>query len=317
MNGEFAQELCRLNERFYADQSASFSATRGSSWEGWSRVVEAMRSVFCVGDGVDCVVDGGADVEEPLRVLDVACGNLRFERFLPHLFPRREVRFVAVDDCDALLPDEVPDGVEFRHVDVMSCLQRMAEPGVAGLGAESEPGAAGAECASDRAGIAGLGVAPGSAAAGFAGGPADAAAVDGAFDAVACFGFMHHVPLASWRLRLLDAMIEAVRPGGLAVVSLWRFADNGYLAEKARRTTVEACVQLAWDAAELDEGDFLLGWQDRPAVYRYCHSFTDEEVDALVRHAAGGADPRAELVMRFRADGRTHDLNEYLILQRC
>lgn len=466
MNEDFAGDLCRLNDRFYANQSASFSATRASSWEGWGRVAEAMRSSFgtdgdatsraggvlhaggdgvcrapsadgdggasgsgctpsvgdngvghasdasaCLPDGVGAATGGApgagnAVAPDPLRVLDVACGNLRFERFLPHTFPRREVRFVAVDTCEALLPDELPGGVTFRHVDVMARLQRMDGRQRSRAAACAEGGRpAGPPCGGDScdcdsaAGLVGASD-PCSAGVSVAKG---CATERGGFDAAVCFGFMHHVPLLSWRLRLLDCLINAVRPGGLVVVSLWRFADNGYLAEKARRTTAEACVHLGWDAADLDEGDYLLGWQDRPGVYRYCHSFTDKEVDALVQHATGGmsdvgdsslavdgSEPAApvadsaaftsgdssrfavddsgrrssvadlvadgpapaisadlvaegsaptisaadgsafpipvadspaptvpaDLVARFRADGRTHDLNEYLILQR-
>ena len=69
---------------------------------------------------------------------------------------------------------------------------------------------------------------------------------------------------------------------------------------------------LPWLQADcLEAGDFVLGWQDRPGAYRYCHHFSAAEIDRLV-----DAVPEARLVARFGADGRTGTLNEYLVLRR-
>lgn len=306
MNEEFACELCRLNERFYESQSASFSATRASSWEGWGRVAEAARSLL---GGADAHVAGSL-----LRVFDVACGNLRFERFLASEFPDAELRCVAVDNCEELLPVDLPDGVRFKRMDVMDKLRRGRLFATWGEGADPATEGVGRVAMHDAVD------------GGFF--CCDSAAVDACegsgpdmlkrdfFDLAVCFGFLHHVPLEAWRTQLLDALIDAARPGGLVVVSLWRFMDNARLAEKARRTTAEALERLGWQdrADELDAGDFLLGWQNVPGAYRYCHSFSDADVDALA--ATDVSNPQASLVARFRADGRTHDLNEYLIFRK-
>ena len=61
----------------------------------------------------------------------------------------------------------------------------------------------------------------------------------------------------------------------------------------------------------LDQGDFILGWKNKPNAYRYCHHFAEEEIDAL---AASVAD-RADVAARFLADGRTGDMNSYLVLR--
>ena len=59
-------------------------------------------------------------------------------------------------------------------------------------------------------------------------------------------------------------------------------------------------------------GDHFLGWQQDPRPLRYCHSFAEDEVDALVRSVADCA----REVERFSADGSSDTLNRYLILQR-
>lgn len=142
----------------------------------------------------------------------------------------------------------------------------------------------------------------------------DAPRAEGAYDLVACFGFLHHVPTAGARELLLRQLIEVLAPGGTCCVSLWRFLDDEGLARRAEATTAAGLAELDLDPSELDPGDRLLGWQGRPHTYRYCHGFDDAEVDALV--AAATAQGDVSLAGRFRSDGRTARLNEYLVFRR-
>lgn len=130
-------------------------------------------------------------------------------------------------------------------------------------------------------------------------------------DAAVSFGFMHHLPTSAARERLLSSLVAAVRPGGLAVVSLWRFMDSDPLAAKARATTARALGALGLAQGELGANDYLLGWQGKPGAYRFCHYVDDDEVRALTR-----AVPSAQPVGTFPADGHGGDLNTYLVLRR-
>ena len=130
------------------------------------------------------------------------------------------------------------------------------------------------------------------------------------YDMVVSFGFFHHIPSAQLRLRLLEELIVATKPGGLIAISLWRFADDEKTRAKAERTTSEACSVLS--LSELEEGDYLLGWNDVPGVYRYCHSFDDSEIESLI----AGVASNVRLDDRFKADGRSGDSNEYLVFRR-
>ena len=133
-------------------------------------------------------------------------------------------------------------------------------------------------------------------------------------DLAVAFGFMHHIPLPEWRLQLLNDMISATVPGGFVCISFWRFMDDEGMAAKAHKTHEEAlayCSQGLNSAQQFNESDYLLGWRNTPGAYRYCHSFSDEEIDFLMASVAD----RAECSARFRADGRTGSLNEYLVLQ--
>jgi len=132
-------------------------------------------------------------------------------------------------------------------------------------------------------------------------------------DAAVMFGVMHHVPGNHARLQLIETILERVKPDGFVCLSFWEFAKHTDLRVKAAQKTVEALEHLPIDPMRLDAGDYLLGWQDTHGLYRYCHSFTDEEIQSLI----GQLNKKARTTGMFHADGRTGDLNCYVILQRC
>lgn len=284
MDHSFAQQLCDLNTRFYQDNSTSFSATRHASWEGWHQVAQALRDNLAAEDRCDRIDrahrihqgDHRLQAELPiLRVTDVACGNLRFERFLAQEFEDMKLCVQALDNCDDLLPlkeEQLSMGsVTFHHCDIMAALQDQTLHEALTF----------VSCSSDLA---------------------------------VSFGFMHHIPLVHWREKCIRGLVHTVRPGALVAVSFWRFADDEDLAAKASRTHQRALDALGWNdqREQFLPGDYLVGWQNRSDSYRYCHSFSDHEISLL----AQAVSDISEVVTRFRADGRTHALNEYLILRR-
>lgn len=233
-----------------------------------------------------------------LSVLDLACGNLRFEAFLAKELADTDLAFHTADDCDALVkgapwrPDpadgaalgnRVAGSIRWHHqsLDVLAALDAEGRSGGAALDAEAPDG-----------------------------GPALTEALQAPrCDLAVSFGFLHHIPLPRWREEVLAALAAKVRPGGFVIVSLWRFLENPPLARKAEATHEHALAELG--LPPLDAGDRLLGWRDEPGAYRYCHSFTDGEIDAL----AASVGHAATEVARFRADGRDGALNSYLVLQ--
>lgn len=117
------------------------------------------------------------------------------------------------------------------------------------------------------------------------------------------------------RAHVLDALIAHTKPGGFIGVSFWEFMNNEALASKAHITHAQALKDLELstsEQAQLEEGDFFLGWKDTTRSYRYCHNFTRSEIDDLLARCSASA----KLIARFHADGRTNDLNEYIVLQR-
>ena len=244
MDPLFAQELCELNNRFYRTWADSFSDTRHNTWPGWNRCLKESG-----------LVDHPLPLLEQLHLLDVACGNLRFERHLARSIPNAIIEVQALDACDELAQNgiQLPSNVfaSFTHCDVMEELQSSTL--------------------------------------------ADALRFDTQADLSVSFGFLHHIPLPEWRATFLKALVT----------------DEG-LAAKAKESTASGIAELGYPKEQFGKGDCLLGWKNEKGAYRYCHSFSDEEINDLVSAVSN----EAYLKARFQADGRTGALNEYLVFQR-
>lgn len=267
METAILHELIALNNRFYTEHAASFSATRNAPWAGWTRLVEELRAQ----DWDRKLADGG----NTAAVLDLACGNLRFEHFLADAFPSLSIRFDAIDNCADLAgaTDEGAPGasIAFRRLDILQTL--LDTPEASDLGCNLTP------------------------------------------DLAVCFGFMHHVPSGQLRRRVLGALMGTLAPGGMLAVSFWQFMDEPRLAAKALRADAlarELPPFSGFSPRGLDEGDHFLGWQEHPGPSRYCHHFSEQEIDALSAWASSGARELA----RWSADGSSGTLNRYLLLQR-
>jgi len=207
-------------------------------------------------------------------VLDLACGNLRFADFLTSEFPQAEMAYYALDNYAGFVPRK--DSVCFYEFDILSAL-----------------------LADDRVSLSNHS-------------PLESLAIP-RVDLAVCFGFMHHVPGQLMRKQVLDMLIQQTSPGGLVVVSFWRFMNDERMADNARRSTATGLDNLNADGTLIQLGlnDCLLGWQGSYETLRYCHSFTESEIDSLVASVSG----RATELTRFAADGRTGDLNAYVILK--
>lgn len=299
--------LCQLNTEFYERNAASFSQTRTAPWEGWRRCMAA-----CGFDDSDGAAPGQSmDTQIADSVLDIACGNLRFEMFLANAYPHIDWSFFAVDNCEPLVAsgqEDIAKKVHFTCEDIVSNL-------LEGLPAAE---------------------------------PANTLALAAAtpFDLVVSFGFMHHIPSFNLRLQFLLEALSQVKPGGYLVVSFWQFLNDPAKRAKIEQTHVEAlaffagCAETrtndrealdrgvgsfssdnpnpsclkppAFFAGSLEPNDYFLGWKNEPGNYRYCHHFSNEEIDQIIAVLA----PHATVVESFSADGKPGNLNRYVVFKR-
>ena len=313
MNLELARRLNSLTQEFYTQVEESFSQSRQQPWEGWERVVDALGSL-----------PHPISPKSPLLLLDVACGNLRFEHFLSS--KRIPLDVLALDSSNALVMDgmnkfggEAEVTLKHRAADIASALAAAA--------AEEDP-QADDDAGSDADGSATTSATTPTPAASstatqsesdaisrfragffFQGTPLGYPLHAKHFDLCVSFGFMHHLPLPAQRELLLRAMCDACAPGGIVAASFWQFAQDEIRRQKAEASTAQACLELGIDG--LDTGDYLLGWKQETSVWRYCHSFTEAEIDMLV----AGVSDTAEEIARYSADGATGEANRYLILR--
>ncbi len=198
-------------------------------------------------------------------VLDIASGNLRFERFLSEE-DRGFTKAYALDNCNELLEAIGPKTMDIVRIkiDILELLEEASSFSALGIPA----------C-----------------------------------DLTACFGFMHHVPTFSLRKRLLKAMIASTSANGICAVSFWQIRHDERLIRKAKQIE-ERASKMGIEV--LEEGDRLLGWQDDTEALRYCHDFSDAETDEL---RAFSESLGARIIDDFNADGRTGDMNRYLVMQ--
>ncbi len=296
MDSETARILNKITGDFYAKQSASFSDTRQSPWEGWECAFDVAVSTWlrtgkaevnpspALKRSSDALAEPAkGDVEEPraLAVLDLGCGNMRFERFLTS----RGGPFLAtaVDRCRELAEKKDANDDAHDDADADSSCTVFREADVIGAVIDDDDAALSRVCAPR-----------------------------GAYDLVVAFGFMHHIPGRSRRARFLEEAVRSLKPGGVAIVSFWQFLNSPRIAAKAEKTTAHAYAAARLAPGALEENDYLLGWQHADDVFRYCHHFDEREIDRLVTSISG----EISEIARFSADGKSHDLNRYVVLRK-
>ena len=130
------------------------------------------------------------------------------------------------------------------------------------------------------------------------------------FHAILLLGVLHHVPGRATRRRLLAECAQRLAPGGVLVLTLWRFEH----LERLRKRLV-AWQDLpdrggpALGLAELEPGDHLLPFGPGDGALRYCHALSDDESSDLL------ASVPLERVDSWLADGETGELNRWLVLR--
>jgi SAM-dependent methyltransferase len=323
MNPQTRRALNAINRDFYAAEAsaASFSATRDHAWPGWERVwTHALAAAR-----------PSASARPVLSVLDVGCGNGRFAAFLAE-HSRETIHYVGVDASQLLLDRAAKRARPLARAEFVCCdlvddsaagvLDSLGRTDPRDLRDPLEPLAANHRRPDDQSGGHSddqsdhqPGDRPHDETDGQPDGQSDARP---GFDLVVAFGLLHHVPGFETRARLLAALADCTAPKGIFAVTLWRFGEKSLWprfegrvvswGDYNRRT---ADPTEAIDLSQLEAGDYLLRWgdSDGDGPLRYCHYTDDAERDALLSRLP------LEVIDHYTEDGRSKDLNEYLILQ--
>lgn len=177
-------------------------------------------------------------------VLDLACGNLRFEEFLACEFPHVLFRFNAVDACPALASPQAlaQANIRYREIDIL-------QHALAG------------HCSIDDVPTCDLTVCFG-----FMHHVPSHELRSAVLETLCAHTAPHDLIIVSFWQFMYDERLarKAMQAGALATDASSPFAALGI------------------DTSQLEEHDHFLGWQTDPSPLRYCHHFPEAEVDELV-----------------------------------
>jgi SAM-dependent methyltransferase len=115
----------------------------------------------------------------------------------------------------------------------------------------------------------------------------------GNFDLIAVFGFMHHIPTDELRSGLIRHLSGQLSKGGLLAISLWQYNN------------------LKTQNTKIGPSDYIDTWANSDHK-RYVHTYTEDEIEKMTCQLT----PEVETLGIFEADGRTENLNKYLLLRR-
>jgi len=122
------------------------------------------------------------------------------------------------------------------------------------------------------------------------------------FDVVVAFGITHHIPSNELRKKWFSQLSKLVSKNGLLIFTIWNYQDD-------LRFTPKQSHDLISDI-KLEEGDYFLGWANNKNAKRYFHKYSVKEISDIEEILASAG---LKQIKRFKADGKTGDLNEYFV----
>lgn len=129
--------------------------------------------------------------------------------------------------------------------------------------------------------------------------------VRGQWSVITCFATLHHIPSEAIRLQILGNIHARLADDGQFIHSNWQFLNS----EKLRQR-IQSWGVVGLDAADVDEGDYLLDWRSGGTGYRYAHQYSEAELLKLADLSG------FKVVESFYSDGATGNLGYYQIWEK-
>ena len=182
-----------------------------------------------------------------INVLDIACGNGRFYKFLEDNL-HKSVSYLGVDNNDFMMLEGVLkyELAEFKNLDVLQEIDK----------------------------------------------------IENTYDLITVFGLTHHIPGQKFRLNWFNKLPGFLNTHGILILTFWNLSDDDRF-KKAQK------------AENLEENDYYYGWGESEDK-RYVHIYTDKEINTIKHHYEK---QNLKLIEEFYADGKTGNLNRYLIFK--
>jgi ubiquinone/menaquinone biosynthesis C-methylase UbiE len=99
---------------------------------------------------------------------------------------------------------------------------------------------------------------------------------DNYFDKIYSIAVFHQIPSEEFRVRFLQEAKRVLKPGGLLVLTVWKFHHR-----KSIFSLIKYTILKILQKSELDFGDVLYGWGDK--TKRYYHIFSKKELISVVK----------------------------------
>jgi SAM-dependent methyltransferase len=122
------------------------------------------------------------------------------------------------------------------------------------------------------------------------------------FDIVSSFATLHHIPSREFRLNILCAVHDLLKPTGLFIHSNWQFLNSEKL--KAR---IQPWEVAAVSKSDVDADDYLLDWRSGGEGLRYVHHFNEHELQELAEKTG------FQVMETFFSDGEGGNLGLYQV----
>ena len=129
------------------------------------------------------------------------------------------------------------------------------------------------------------------------------------FDVIGVFGLMHHIPSLKLRRRLVERLAELLVKDGMITISFWQILNKERFMNKiVSWDRYNMLNNNEIDINQLEPGDCLLNWSNQNNL-RYCHMSSDSEIEKICKIKD------FHIIDDYIGDGKTKDLNKYVILQ--
>ncbi|HRN85928.1 MAG TPA: class I SAM-dependent methyltransferase [Candidatus Dojkabacteria bacterium] len=121
------------------------------------------------------------------------------------------------------------------------------------------------------------------------------------YDLISLIAVLHHIPGNSNRIDLIKQLSKLLKPKGIIIITFWDFMKGNRMQSRIFPWSLSNI-----DKKDLEEGDHLLKWSDSTDTQRYCHYFSEEEKQSLIKYS------QLRPLSRYTSDSN----NTYVIMQK-